>query len=108
MFCSSCGKTLEEGKSFCTLCGASVSSHPVPNVANTNVQSRRVSPIGIIMTVIGAIGVFWSFSRINSLAGQFYTWSPPFSEFEMQVISVLVVSALLGIGGLIALVIKKK
>lgn len=61
---------------------------------------------GIVVLVIGAVLGLWVHSRITSFAGQFYTWLPPYSGYELPVVIVGWVAAIMVIIGL-ANILKK-
>lgn len=69
--------------------------------------------LGILLTVIGAIGEIYALMTINSdknasiLYGR-YTYAAPFTEHEITFITIAAVSAALLVLGLIMLLIKKK
>ncbi len=58
---------------------------------------------GIIYTVIGAIGVIATFMMVNEDKSHIigYTYSPPFTKHEKEVIFIGIVSVILLIIGLI-------
>lgn len=68
--------------------------------------------LGILLAVIGAIGEVYALMTINSdknasiLYGR-YTYAPPFTDHEITYITIVAVSALLLIVGLIVLFLKK-
>ena len=62
-----------------------------------------VKTVGIILIIAGgAIGI-WVFTRFTSLAGQLYTWEPPFSQYEVTTFCGAVVALILIIFGVICL-----
>ena len=69
---------------------------------------RRV--IGIIFTVVGAIGEIYALMTISNEKSSFfgYTYSAPFTEHEIMMITIAVVSAIALLIGLIALLVKEK
>lgn len=69
--------------------------------------------LGILFTVVGAIGEVYALMTINGdknasiLYGR-YTYAPPFTEHEIMFITIATASAALLILGLIMISIKKK
>lgn len=69
--------------------------------------------LGILFTVIGAIGETYALMTINAdknasiLYGR-YTYEPPLTDHEITYIAIAAISAALLIIGLVLLLIKKK
>lgn len=63
------------------------------------------------MTAIGVIGTIYSIITISNEKSNWligYTYTPPFTEHETIILAVLVVSAVLGIIGIVLLSDKEK
>lgn len=59
--------------------------------------------LGIAGTVLGVVLLIWAYTRVTSLAGQFFTWQPPFSSYELVTVAGAGVGVLLLIFGLVNL-----
>jgi len=63
--------------------------------------------LGIILTVLGAAGAIWAYTRVTSLYGQMHSWSPPFTTYETLTIVEGVISVALIIAGIVFLATKR-
>ncbi len=66
-------------------------------------SSEAARTRGIVLTVLGGLLGIWAFTRVTSVAGRFFTWSPPFSQYETMTLVGALVAAILLISGLIHL-----
>ncbi len=79
MFCSNCGKEIQEGSTFCSECGATQQGTTPPSVSNvesydnqTNqsaVQKAPYNTMCIIGLVISGISLFLDFWGLVGIAG---------------------------------------
>jgi hypothetical protein len=56
---------------------------------------------GIILIVIGGAIGLWVFTRLTSLMGKLYSWSPPFSGYETTTMVAAGVALILIIVGIV-------
>ena len=54
----------------------------------------------IVTTTIGLALSVWTYTRMTSLAGQFHSWSPPFTEYETTTLAGGGIGALFLVWGL--------
>jgi hypothetical protein len=110
--CPSCGELSDFGLSKCSKCEDSLRGAERVDVVLPRVQSEVASNdqrgsgsknLGIVLTVTGLGVGIWALTRVTSTAGQFFTWSPPFSEYEIATLVGAGISAVLLIVGLISL-----
>ena len=64
--------------------------------------------LGIIYSAIGGAVGFWVFARFTSFNGRFYTWSPPFSEYEATTLIGAAIALTLIIIGLVTITKKQQ
>ena len=64
--------------------------------------------LGVIMMVIGVSLGLWVNARVTSFAGQFYSWTPPFTEYEIMTIAVGLIAVILVITGLSGILNQKQ
>ncbi len=60
MYCTSCGKLVENGAQFCGACGKSAAAD------NPSIEKRPIAGIAV-GTILGVIGVIWSVAAIFKL-----------------------------------------
>lgn len=119
MFCSNCGKQIEDGAAFCSGCGTSLNSQPQPNVQtpppvyqppivqqpvqqqiNQKPISKKKRAAGIVMVVLSAMAFMgWG---MNGTYERFAEVGPDLSD-----ILAILMSLGIMIGG-IYLIIKNK
>ena len=59
--------------------------------------------VGIFLMIAGGMLGVWVFMSLTSYAGRLYTWSPPFSEYEVTTLIAGGIAIALVIAGIIAL-----
>jgi hypothetical protein len=64
-------------------------------------MSEQTKPSGVIGIVLGLLLGGWAFARIVSIEGQFHTWSPPFSGYEIKTFAIAGFAAALIVNGII-------
>lgn len=128
-YCIKCGKQIPDNVSSCPNCGTAIQpqqpnpnrQEPVPPTHNyynmppeyynqQKPSGRGTSPLGLIVLIIGLCGLAFAIFKIlgdmTAKAWERYTYVPPFTEHEIGVIVILVISLIVSIIG--ACTVKKK
>lgn len=128
-FCIKCGNRLADNVKKCPNCGTAVPTQNLNfnNQQNTvppqynhynaappyynqpNQSGGGISPLGLIVLIIGICGLGFSiFKILNDMTGTWerYTYAPPFTDHEIGMIAILVISLIVSIFG--ACTVKRK